>query len=155
MEVIGLIATVPELVKLIKTTTRLVREITNSRKALAKTTKGLDAQLDALAEALTRIEVKRDSKLVSSDQLKRLAPLFQQLRDQLNGVNNILASITRANGSLKRAKMIVGGVEKKLREQVQGLETSKSLLILHLAECSLTLNEGLRSVFDIFSQARC
>ncbi|KAI9660601.1 MAG: hypothetical protein M1821_009953 [Bathelium mastoideum] len=141
MEVVGVIAAVPELITIIKVTTKLVRDVSNSRKALAKITKGLDAQLESLAEALNQIEAKGKSKLASSERVRKLAPLLQQLREQLEGLNDILQAAAQGGGRLKRITMIVGGVEKKLKDQIMRLETSISLLNLNLLECSLALGE--------------
>lgn len=144
MEVVGLIAAIPELVKLANTTITLLRDVSNSRKALAKITNGLEIQLQALTEALDRVTPKRDCKLISPDPRLKLAPLIQQLREQLQALSSVISS-SQTDSKLGRVRLVVGGLKKKLRDDVQKLETSIAILNLHLLKCTLSLGEGERS----------
>ncbi|KAI1774621.1 hypothetical protein F4818DRAFT_418445, partial [Hypoxylon cercidicola] len=141
MEVVGVVAAIPELVKLTKNTAILIRDISNTRKALSKITDGLDLQLQALTEALDLINARSDPKLLSSNHRQKLSELVQQLREQLGSLNHVLSS-ARSDSKLKRMWMVVRGLKKQLKDDVQKLETSITILKLHLLECNLTLCEN-------------
>lgn len=67
MEVIGIVAAILDLINPTKSTIGLVRDASNSRKALSKVTDGLEPPLQVLADVLHRIEAQRDAKLASWD----------------------------------------------------------------------------------------
>ena len=74
MEVVGLVAAIPELIKVANSTIRLVRDLSNTRKALTNITNGLESQLQGLTQVLDRLGPGRKATPVSVDQLKKISP---------------------------------------------------------------------------------
>ncbi|KAI0869188.1 hypothetical protein GGS24DRAFT_479628 [Hypoxylon argillaceum] len=140
MEVVGLVASIPGLIELTTTTLILLRDVSQSRKALSEVTKSLDLQLQALSEVLNLFLSRGHSTFLLSSQRQKLSPLIEQLRQQLESLKTFL-STTRSQSRLQRIKIVVNNPKKKLRDEIQKLETSISILKLYLLECSLTLNE--------------
>ncbi|KAI1352905.1 hypothetical protein F5Y01DRAFT_323655 [Xylaria sp. FL0043] len=140
MEVVGLIAAVPGLIELTKTTLSLLRDLSHSRKTLSEVTNGLEPELLALTEVLELIVSKRHSSCLLSNQRQKLRPVIQQLRDQLKSLNEFLLT-TQSEKRLQRMKVIVSRRKNKLRDDVQKLERNVSILKLYLLECNITLNE--------------
>ncbi|KAI1323898.1 hypothetical protein F5Y16DRAFT_402997 [Xylariaceae sp. FL0255] len=140
MEVVGTIAAIPELIKLSKTTIRLVRDVCCSRKTLAEATTGLDVQIEALTEVLELIVTRKDSTVLSTGQRTKLMPLIQQLVEQLEALNEYLIS-ARSESRLHRIKIAVKRPKIAITEIVQRLQASIDLLNLYLLEYNLTLSE--------------
>ncbi|KAI0817308.1 hypothetical protein GGR55DRAFT_673145 [Xylaria sp. FL0064] len=140
MEVVGLIAAVPGLVELTKTTLGLLRDLSQSRKTLSEVTNGLEPQLLALTEVLKLIVSKRHSSCLLSNQRQKLRPVIEQLRDQLKSLNEFLLT-TQSEKRLQRMKLIVLHRKNRLRDDVQRLERNIDILKLYLLECSITLNQ--------------
>ncbi|KAI0424265.1 hypothetical protein F5Y09DRAFT_324889 [Xylaria sp. FL1042] len=140
MEVVGLIAAVPGLIELAKTTLGLLRDLSQSRKTLSEMANGLEPQLLALTEVLELIMSKRRSSSLLSNQRQKLTPVVEQLCGQLKSLNEFLLSAKSAK-RLQRMKNIVSRPKKKLRDDIQRLERNINILRLYLLEYNITLNE--------------
>ncbi|KAJ2991007.1 hypothetical protein NUW58_g2684 [Xylaria curta] len=146
MEVVGLVAAVPGLVKLTKTTLSLLHDVSQSRKALSKVTNSLESQLQALSEVLELFTSRHHPDLLLSSQRQKLSPLIKQLHEQLESLNAFLTA-TRSKSRLQRMRIIVNNPKKKLQEDVQKLERSISIVKLYLLECNITSNEEAAATF--------
>jgi hypothetical protein len=117
MEVIGILSAIPGLVDLVTRTTKLVQACA-SKTSLAKTTKGLDVQLNLLGEVLAGIDKRWKARTLSPDQLTWLGPVVKELREELASLNSLLAKASIPNcelGFVGRAKLALGGFETQVK----------------------------------------
>lgn len=132
MEVLGVVAAVPELIKIVRKTGKLIRDCA-SKARFSKATKGLDSQLKLLQDILNNINTRWMGSSLPSAELRQLGPVLKELREELESLNRLLANAISPS-FFTRMKMSLFGFEKQLKEHVSQIESIKSLLTLKMAE---------------------
>jgi len=146
MELVGVVAAVPELVKLAKAVGTALGQI-SSKGRIAKVAHGLRAQLELLADILEGVRRRHEEKndVFSSSQNKaidRLTPVLRDMRSEILELQHLVDTIEgRTNGSgpgfLKRAQLVLSGFETKFKECAQRIDRLMGLLQVYLTESAL------------------
>jgi len=135
MEVVGVVAAVPALIKLVVQTGSLIRDCLSASR-FSKAAKGLDGQLSVLQEILNSVNAKWSSNgraLPSAAELRSLGPVLEALREELESLNRLLAKAV-APGFFTRIRMAITGFDKQLKEHMSRIESIKALMTLKMAE---------------------
>lgn len=143
MEVVGVIAAVPELVRLVQRVAIATGQI-SSKSRLAKVVTGSQAQLELLGQIVHSIEQRIERESLSRTLGARLAPVLRDVQDDVNGLQCLINKATGSKGHssvLKRAHIVIGGLEKQFKEHVQRIESTTKLLQLYLAESTLQFSQ--------------
>ncbi|KAM5357441.1 hypothetical protein ACJZ2D_016260 [Fusarium nematophilum] len=136
MEVIGVIAAVPELLKMVKRTAVAVGQI-SSKTRIGKTAEGVHAQLELLAGILGNIQRQEEKRILGRSQNSRLAPVIRDIQDEVVSLQRLVDKVEGPHGGpslLKRAQLVFTGFEKQFKERSDRLDSLKSLLQLYLSE---------------------
>ncbi|GAP83694.2 putative tetratricopeptide-like helical [Rosellinia necatrix] len=131
MEVIGLVAAIPGLIEITRKTISVTRELANQKSFLKKITELLD-----LLGFIERILQDVLNRLKPSDahhtNLSYLNTVVQSLEGELISLHDLLqplaAGPNRIAKALKRARLLIPGLEKKIDRYHERLEKASSLL---------------------------
>ena len=132
MEVVGVVAAVPGLIKILSKSVNLVRDCAGKHRFSQKT-QGLDSQLKLLQDVLNGINTRWAARSLPSAELRQLGPVLKELRERLESLNRLLARAIAPTFFL-RLNMSLFGFEKQLKEHVSQIEGIKTLLTLKMAE---------------------
>ncbi|KAK5655825.1 hypothetical protein OQA88_5363 [Cercophora sp. LCS_1] len=139
MEVVGVVAAVPELLKLARRLGTAASRI-SSRREIGKTVSGLRAQLDLLSEVLEGIQQRDGGKAhsVLCGDRDRLTPILDETREELEGLTLLVDRVEDAKNNgpsfFKRARFVLTGCDSQLQTRSQRIDRSISLLQVYLAE---------------------
>ncbi|KAH6962651.1 hypothetical protein BKA56DRAFT_598026 [Ilyonectria sp. MPI-CAGE-AT-0026] len=143
MEVVGVIAAIPELLKILKRTADTVGKL-SSKARTAKIAQGVRIQLDLLAEILDSIRRREERTPSGGDQHSRLSPIVRDVENEVIGLQRLVEKVEGSHGGpgfLKRAQLVITGFEKQFKERRDTLDRLKSLLQIYLSESTLNVNQ--------------
>ncbi|KAI3316911.1 hypothetical protein HD806DRAFT_551307 [Xylariaceae sp. AK1471] len=146
MEVVGLVAAIPGLVDLLRTTILVIRAFADTRSFVKHITELVD-QLELIERILQDILGRLRSSSIPQSDFDRLGTIVKSLRGELKTINDLFEiQTTRVNGKsrlLKRARLLMSGLEGKLKEHQQRLDKTKSSLILLIVTQNEAIAEGM------------
>lgn len=148
MEIVGVIAVVPELAKLVKRTGIAVGQI-SSKTCMGKVTQGIRIQLDLLTEILGTVHQRHETTPLNSNQSSRLAPVLNYVQDEVTSLQSLIDTVTVEGstgglGLFKRAQLVFSGFGKKFQESKDSIESLKSLLHMFLTESAIQAGHRTR-----------
>lgn len=143
MEVIGVIAAVPELVKLVKHTYTAIGQI-SSKARTAEICKGVRTQLDLLHGVLHSVQLRHEAIPLSGTQATRLAPVVRDLNAEIKELERLVGRVESSKdgpGFLSRIQLVLTGVAKEFEKHTKRIESLNNLLQTHLSEFTIQLNQ--------------
>ncbi|ETS84815.1 hypothetical protein PFICI_02840 [Pestalotiopsis fici W106-1] len=134
MEVFGVIAGIPSVITIIQTTISIVKQF-SQKKVLFHNIDGLQHQLDSVKSILDDLRRRKPTSFDQSS-LRGITAHVAELEKHLTGLNTVLNRQHVAKGSLRRLagqlKLAVTGFDKTIKEYRDGIEETKTSLILLL-----------------------
>lgn len=143
MEVVGVIAAVPELVKLVQHVATAAGQITSGAR-MAKVVGASQPQLEVLGQILSNIQQRNERSLLGRGLGTRLAPVLRDVQTEIDGLQRLISKVNGSNGHsgvLKRAHLVLGGLEKQFKEHLRRIESTTSILQLYLAESTIQFSQ--------------
>ncbi|KAK0657832.1 hypothetical protein B0T16DRAFT_402602 [Cercophora newfieldiana] len=132
MEAIGVVAAVPELLKLAKRVGTAIARI-SSRREIAKAATGIRAQLDLLTEILESIQHRGQAH-----EGDNLSPILANTLKELEALGLLVDRVeeTKNNGPniIHRAQLVFSGFDSKLKAKSQRIDRIVRLLQVYIAE---------------------
>ena len=133
MEVIGVVAAIPELLKLVKRLGTAAGHLSN-KNGIAKAAYGLRTQLELLSEVLQGVQQQESGKRDSD----RLRPILDDMRKELEGLNLLVDRVEDAKNKgpnfFRRAQLVLTGFDSQLKARSQRIDRFTNLLQVYLAE---------------------
>ncbi|KAI0111191.1 hypothetical protein GGR51DRAFT_509224 [Nemania sp. FL0031] len=133
MEVIGLVAAIPGLIEITRTTISLVRAFIGQGQFVKQITELL-RQLESIEKILQEIQGRLKSSTIHRSNLNRLTTEVQGLKSELIALGDLLRpSVTSSNQkakTFKRGRLLISGFEGKIKKFSERLDKANSALIL-------------------------
>ncbi|KAI0420091.1 hypothetical protein F5X98DRAFT_333652 [Xylaria grammica] len=133
MEVIGLVAAIPGLIEIAQKTISVIRAFIDQN-SFVKQIKELLDQLELIETILREILTRLKSSAIHHSDFARLTTVTQSLKDELIGLGDLfqplIASPGRKAKVLNRARVLIRGLEGKVKKYHERLDGAKSSLIL-------------------------
>ncbi|KAK4444727.1 hypothetical protein QBC34DRAFT_334387 [Podospora aff. communis PSN243] len=137
MEVVGVVAAVPELLKLAKRLCTAIGHI-SSKSMVTKAASGLRTQLELLSKVLESIQQRDGNKSNGRGYADCLTAILDDTRKELEELGLLVDRIEDAKNNgpklLQRARLVFTGFESQLKARSQRIDRSVNLLQVYLTE---------------------
>ncbi|KAJ5470367.1 Tetratricopeptide-like helical [Penicillium desertorum] len=135
MEVVGVVAAIPSLLKMLQWLTTTIRGLSKKKHA-AKAAVDLIVQLQGIEAILKDVQLRWKDSPLSLSQLQGLSPILAQLQTELSSLQSTLQtkSAKEPRRFLRKAMLISTGLDKALEKSLVSLcqlKTSLTLIIAH------------------------
>ncbi|TGJ84715.1 hypothetical protein E0Z10_g4063 [Xylaria hypoxylon] len=146
MEVIGLVAAIPGLIQITKKTISVIRGFIDQNSFVKQMTELLD-QLELIENILQDILSRLKSKAIRHSDIDRLNTTARGLKGELIALSDLFQPLAASPGRkakvLNRARLLICGLEGKIKKYHERLGSAKSSLMLVIAAQNEAINEVL------------
>ncbi|KAI3317887.1 hypothetical protein HD806DRAFT_355319 [Xylariaceae sp. AK1471] len=133
MEVIGLVAAIPGLIEITQKTISVIRALIDQESFVRQVTELLD-QLELIQEILQEILSRLKSSTIHHSHFNRLTTVTRSLKGELIALSDLFQPLTASPGRtakvLNRARLLICGLEGKIKKYHERLDKAKSTLTL-------------------------
>ncbi|TRX94498.1 hypothetical protein FHL15_004653 [Xylaria flabelliformis] len=145
MEVVGLIAAIPGLIEITQKTISIIRAFSDQKLFVAQISELL-GQLELIQNVLRDIQGRLKSKAIHHSNLNRLSTATQSLKSQLSALCDLFQPVTTGPGrkakAFHRARLLICGLEEKIKKCHERLNEATSSLTLIIAAQNEAIDQG-------------
>ncbi|KAI0399246.1 hypothetical protein F4802DRAFT_590381 [Xylaria palmicola] len=147
MEAIGLVAAIPGLIQITQKTISIIRTFADQKSFVKQITELLD-ELEFIEKILQEILNRLQSSTIHHSNFSRLTTVGQSLKGDLVDLCSLFQPLTagppRKAKVFNRARLLISGLEGKIKRYRERLDQVKSTLTLVIVTRNEVIVEGMR-----------